>query len=66
MLSGQDDAWEAEPRSVDAWEAEPRSVAELREAAAHFERAAALCLAPALQAEYAEHAAGCRCQAHAS
>ena len=34
-----------------AWEAGPRSAAELMEAAAHFDRAAALCLAPAVKAE---------------
>ena len=41
VLSGQ----------CDAWEAGPRSAAELREAATHFERAAALCPAPAVKAD---------------
>ena len=45
---------------MDAWEAGPRSAAELREAAAHFDRAAALCSAPALKAELAGNAASCR------
>jgi tetratricopeptide (TPR) repeat protein len=43
-----------------AWEAGPRSAAELREAAAHFERAAALEPAPALRAELAKLADRCR------
>ena len=34
-----------------AWAAGPRSAAELREAATHFERAAALCPAPAAKAD---------------
>ena len=42
------------------WEAGPRSAAEFIEAAAHYERAAALCTAPALQAEIAECARQCR------
>jgi len=46
-----------------AWEAGPRSAAELREAAAHFERAAALCPAPALKANHAGAAVRCRLQA---
>ena len=37
-----------------AWEAGPRSAAELREAATHYERAAALCPAPAVKAEMEE------------
>ena len=37
-----------------AWEAGPRSAAELREAATHFERAAALHTAPAGKAEFAQ------------
>ena len=45
------------------WEAGPRSAAELREAAAHFERGAALEPAPALKAQYARNAAWCRQQA---
>ena len=44
----------------DAWEAGPPSVAELKEAAAHFERAAALCPAPAGKANFAGNAARCR------
>jgi hypothetical protein len=46
-----------------AWEAGPRSAAELREAAAHFERAAALHPVPAIKAHLAEGAAWCRGQA---
>ena len=42
------------------WEAGSRSVAELMEAATHFERAAALNPAPAMKAELAEDAAWCR------
>ena len=41
VLSGDDGAWEAGPRSA----------VELKEAAAHYERAAALCDAPAMKAE---------------
>ena len=48
-----------------AWKAAPRSAAELREAATHFDRAAALCPAPALKAELAGEAALCRRQAGA-
>ena len=48
-----------------AWEAGPRSAAELREAAAHFERAAALCPAPAVKAALADNAEWCRIQAGA-
>ena len=55
VLSGQ----------LDAWEAGPRSAAELREAAAHHERAAALCPAPAVKAQFAGVAARCRLQAQA-
>ena len=43
-----------------AWEAGPRSAAELKKAAAYFERAAALCSAPALKSALAEDAADCR------
>jgi tetratricopeptide (TPR) repeat protein len=43
-----------------AWEAGPRSAAELKEAAAHYERAAALHPAPAGKAELADQAAWCR------
>ena len=48
-----------------AWEAGPRSVAELKMAAAHFDRAAALQPAPAVKAALAEAAAECRSQADA-
>jgi len=48
-----------------AWEAGPRSAAELKEAATHFERAAALHLAPAAKAEFAGDAARCRAKAEA-
>ena len=46
-----------------AWEVGPRSAVELKEAAAHFERVATLCPAPALKAEYTNHAAQCRLRA---
>ena len=46
-----------------AWEAGPRSAAELREAATHFERAAALCPAPVVKADLAGKAAWCRATA---
>ena len=55
VLSGLDDAWEAGPRSA----------AELREAATHFDRAAALYPAPALKAVFANHAARFRRRAEA-
>jgi tetratricopeptide (TPR) repeat protein len=42
------------------WEAGPRSAAELREAAAHFERAAALCAALQWKAQFACDADWCR------
>ena len=48
-----------------AWEAGPRSAAELKEAAAHLERSAALYNAPALKAEFADLAAWCRSRAAA-
>ena len=48
-----------------AWGAEPRWVAELKEAATHFDRAWALCSAPAAKADLAGHAAWCRSQAGA-
>ena len=50
VLTGQDDAWEAGPRSA----------AELREVAAHYERAAALSPAPMAKASLAGNAAWCR------
>ena len=43
-----------------AWDVAPRSAAELMEAAAHYERAAALHPAPAVKAAIAGHAARCR------
>ena len=49
-----------------AWEAGPRSAAELREAAVHFERAAALHTAPAAKADFASSAARCRRRAEAT
>ena len=49
----------------DAWEAGPRSAAELREAATHYDRAVALCPAPAGKAEFASNAALCRSWAEA-
>ena len=47
------------------WEAGPRSAAELKEAATHFERCAALCPAPVGKAHFAGQAAWCRSQADA-
>ena len=43
-----------------AWEAGPRPAVELKEAATHFDRALALCHAPALKAELANNAEWCR------
>ena len=48
-----------------AWEEGPRSATELKEAAAHFERTAALCAAPAQKAMLAVNADWCRSQAEA-
>ena len=48
-----------------AWEVGPRSAAELTEAAAHFDRAAALCPPPEMKAGLAGAAAWCRSQAEA-
>ena len=48
-----------------AWEAELRSAAELREAATHYERVAALSPAPASKAENASFAGLCRIEAEA-
>ena len=48
-----------------AWEAGPRSAAELKEAATHYERAAAVHPAPAGKAAFAGNAAWCRRQADA-
>eukprot|EP00964_Phaeocystis_antarctica_P138415 scaffold103101_cov57-Phaeocystis_antarctica.AAC.2 len=55
VLSGQERAWEAGPRSA----------AELKEAAVHFDRAAALCRAPAQKAGFTHDAGWCRNQAAA-
>ena len=49
VLSGDDGAWEAGPRSA----------AELKEAAALFDRSAALCNAPTVKAELSELADHC-------
>ena len=43
-----------------AWEVGPRSAAELKEAAAHFDRSAVLCDAPACKAEASRLADRCR------
>ena len=48
-----------------AWAAGPRSAAELRKAAAHYERAAALCPAPVVKAGLADCAQECRRRADA-
>ena len=48
-----------------AWESGPRSAAELRKAATHFDRAAALCPAPVVRAELSSEAALCRSHADA-
>ena len=48
---------------LDSWEAGPRSAAELKQAATHFDRAAALNPAPAAKAKLAGKAALCRRQA---
>ena len=48
-----------------AWEAGPRSAAELKEAATHYERAAALFYAPAAKAFHVSIAASCRSRAEA-
>ena len=50
---------------LDAWEAGPRSAAELREAATHYDRAAAMHPAPDAKANFAGQAALCRTQAEA-
>ena len=55
VLSGQHDTWETGPRSA----------AVLKEAATHYERAAALCPAPAGKAQLAGSAALCRTKAGA-
>ena len=43
-------------RRSSAWGVGLRSATELKEAAAHFDRAAALCDAPAVKAEFPEYA----------
>ena len=48
---------------VGTWEAGPRSAAELKEAATHYDRAAALCPAPAAKAELTSLAGLCRSEA---
>ena len=48
-----------------AWEVGPRSAAELKEAAAHWDRTAALSNAPALKAQFASAADACRGRAQA-
>ena len=47
------------------WEAGPRSAAELKKAATHYERAAALSSAPVVKAQRAHLAALCRSLAEA-
>ena len=49
----------------DAWEVGPRCAAELKEAATHFDRAAALSRAPAVKAGNASLADWCRSKAEA-
>ena len=49
-----------------SWEVGSRSAAELREAATHFERAAALHPAPAVKADLAGNADWCRAEAGAT
>ena len=49
----------------DAWKAGPRSAADLKEAATHFDRAAALSYAPTVKADFALQADFCRTQAEA-
>jgi tetratricopeptide (TPR) repeat protein len=51
--------------STGAWEAGPRSAAELKEAATHFDRAAAVCPAPAGKAQFAGRAGWYRSRAEA-
>ena len=48
-----------------AWEAGPRSAAELKKAATHFDRAAALSDAPAWKVEFSSLADQCRIRADA-
>ena len=49
----------------EAWVAGPRSAAELREAATHYERAAAMSNAPAVKANFTYIAGRCRSRADA-
>eukprot|EP00964_Phaeocystis_antarctica_P048635 scaffold28160_cov39-Phaeocystis_antarctica.AAC.1 len=48
-----------------AWKAGPRSAAELKEAAAYWDRAAAMSSAPAAKADYASLAVACRSRVEA-
>ena len=48
-----------------AWEAGPRSAAELKKAAAHYDRSAALCDATAVKAQLAHFAVLSRIRAEA-
>jgi tetratricopeptide (TPR) repeat protein len=52
-------------QSFGTWEAGPRSAAELKDAATHYDLAAALCPAPAAKAQFAGAAAWCRAKAEA-
>ena len=47
------------------WKVGPRTAAELKEAATHFERAAALCPAPGAKAEFTSRTDWCRRRAEA-
>ena len=58
-------AWVLRGRSGGLWDAGPRSVAELKEAATHFDRAAALSNAPLMKALFARVAVLSRSQADA-
>ena len=58
-------AWVLSGRSGGLSDTGPRSAAELKEAAAHFDRAAALSNAPVMKAEFARVAVACRTQAEA-
>jgi len=58
------DLWEVGHCS-DLWEVGPRSAAELEEAATHFDRAAAMCDAPAAKAWHASFAVAYRSRAEA-
>ena len=56
-------AWVLSGESWGFWEVGPRSAAEFREAAAHWDRSAAVCNAPALKTEKASSADWCRSMA---